>query len=39
MAGAGQGLDWGPPIGAIGIPFNTITDFIVQQFVRYNLKL
>ncbi len=25
MTGVGQGLDWGPPICAIGIPFNTIT--------------
>ncbi len=29
MAGVGQGLDWGPPIGAIGIPFNTITTHIL----------
>lgn len=30
MAGVGQGLDWGPPIGAIGIPVTHTAIFRVD---------
>lgn len=37
MAGVGQGLDWGPPIGAIGIPDTHTAIFRVDYHLMIGL--
>lgn len=40
MVGVGQGLDWGPPKGAIGIPCNTMTiHILINVLLTDNVNL